>query len=238
MDTELQKHYGLLLGIQSPWAVKMVALKLEDKRVEIDLEWQWGSEAICPECGKKCSIYDCAPERTWRHLDTMQFQTLLRAGVPRADCPEHGAKTMAVPWAAPQGRFTLMFERFAVEVLLASANVTRACELMGIGWEAAHEIMRRAVFRGLERRQLDGLKYLGIDEKSFKHGQSYITLLTDLEESRVLDVVEERTQEAVEKLLAILEPAAKSRGASRGDGYVGALYPRSQESGARCRCGA
>ncbi len=32
-----------------------------------------------------------------------------------------------------------------------------------------------------------------MDEKSFRRGHSYITLLTDLEESRVLDVVEERT---------------------------------------------
>lgn len=47
--------------------------------------------------------------------------------------------------------------------------------------------------RGLERRQLEGLKHLGMDEKSFKRGQSYITLLTDLEQSRVVDVVEERT---------------------------------------------
>lgn len=36
---------------------------------------------------------------------------------------------------APQGRFTLHFERFAVEVLLARANVQAGCELLGIGWE-------------------------------------------------------------------------------------------------------
>ena len=45
----------------------------------------------------------------------MRFTTLIRARTPRADCPEHGVKKMQVPWAAPQGRFTLPFERFAVE---------------------------------------------------------------------------------------------------------------------------
>ena len=50
---------------------------------------------------------------------------------------------MPVPWAEPQGRFTLLFERFAVEVLLASASVSQACELLGIGWETAHEMMGR-----------------------------------------------------------------------------------------------
>ena len=109
MDTELQKHYALLLGIGSPWEVKTVALKLQEKKVEIELGWQWGQSA---------------------------------------KCLEHGVKTMAVP----QGRFTLLFERFVVEVLLASASVSQACELLGIGWEMAHEIMRRAVERGPAER--------------------------------------------------------------------------------------
>ena len=209
MDSELQKHYALLLGIGSPWEVRTVELKLAEKKVEIELGWQWGAAAKCPECGRECSIHDCAPERTWRHLDTMQFTTLIRARTPRSDCPEHGVKTMSVPWAAPQGRFTLLFERFAVEVLLASASVSQACELLGLGWDTAQEIMRRAVERGLERRQLEDLKHLGMDEKSFKRGQSYITLLTDLDESRVLDVVEERSAEAADQLWETLSPEQK-----------------------------
>ena len=209
MDSELQKHYAQLLGIGSPWEVTNVELKLGEKKVEIELGWQWGAAAKCPECGRACSIHDCAPERTWRHLDTMQFTTLIRARAPRSDCPKHGVKTMQVPWAAPQGRFTLLFECFSVEVLLASASVSQACALLGIGWDTAQEIMRRAVKRGLERRQLEKLKYLGMDEKSFRRGQSYITLLTDLEESRVLDVVEERTAEAASQLWDTLSPEQK-----------------------------
>ena len=58
MDTELQKHYALLLGIGSPWEVKTVELKLGEKKVEIELNWQWGQDAQCPECGCACSIHD------------------------------------------------------------------------------------------------------------------------------------------------------------------------------------
>ena len=209
LDTELQKHYALLLGVGSPWEVKTVDLKLGEKQVAIELGWQWGADAQCPECGRACSIHDCAPERTWRHLDTMPFKTVIRARTPRAHCPEHGVKTMAVPWAAPQGRFTLLFERLAVEVLLAAGSISQACGLLGIGWDTAQEIMRRAVARGLERRQLAGLKHLGMDEKSFRRGQSYVTLLTDLDASRVLDVVAERTAAAAEQLWQTLTPEQK-----------------------------
>ena len=209
IHSELQQHYALLLGVHSPWQIKNVDLKLEEKLVEIQLAWEWGSAGQCPECGCACSIYDSAPERTWRHLDTMQFQTIIRARVPRSNCQTHGVKTMAVPWAEPQGRFTLLFERMAIEVLMASSSIQSGCKWLKIGWESAQEIMRRGVERGLERRELEGLKHLGLDEKSFKKGQSYITVLTDLDQSRVLEVVPERTQEAAEKILGTLSPEQK-----------------------------
>src|SRR5260370_26185766 len=118
----------------------------------------------------------------------MQFTTLIRARAPRSNCPEHGVKTMQVPWAAPQGRFTMLFERFAVEVLLASGSVSQACELLGLNWDTAQEIMRRAVERGLERRQLEDLKHLGVDQKSVQRRQSDVTQLTGLDQSRVVCV--------------------------------------------------
>jgi transposase len=210
IDTELQRHYGLLLGVSSPWRVKDVELRLAIKEVEIELEWEWGQDAECPVCGRACSIYDSGPERTWRHLDTMQFRTVIRARTPRANCAEHGVKTMRVPWAAPGGRFTNLFERFAIDVLLASGSVKQGCGLLGIGWDAAQNIINRAVERGLDRRELEGLKRLGIDEKSFKRGQSYITVLTDLDRGRVLDVEEERTGEAAQRVLQSLSPEQKA----------------------------
>ncbi len=81
-------------------------------------------------------------------------------------------KTMQVPWAAPQGRFTLLFERFAVDVLLASASISQACELLGIEWEAAHEIMRRAVERGPGTPPIGGAEVSGNGRKELGSGHS------------------------------------------------------------------
>jgi transposase len=50
---------------------------------------------------------------------------------------------------------------------------------------------------------------LGLNEKNFRRGQSYVSLLTDLEGSRVLDVVEERTEAAADQLWATLTPEQK-----------------------------
>jgi transposase len=200
IENELHRHYALLLGVESPWTVCDVKLDLTVKKVEISLGWARGHEVPCPACGKRCAMADHAPERIWRHLDTMQFETLLRTRVPRCNCPEHGVKTIKVPWAEPGSRFTLLFERFAVDVLLASRSFTQAADLLRLDWDAIQRIMERAVARGLKRRKLEGLAHVGIDEKSFGSGQSYISLLTDLDQSRVLEVMDGCDQAAAEAL--------------------------------------
>lgn len=197
---ELRNHYGLLLGIEEPWQVDEVNLHLEAKKVELLLVWSPGRKAMCPVCGQECRLYDLAPERTWRHLDTMQFETIIRARTPRVECPKDGVKTIQVPWAEPHGRFTRLFEKLAIDVLLCARSVKAAAALLNLSWDEVDHILRRAVTRGLSRRELEGLSHVGIDEKSFGAGQSYISLLTDLKGSRVLDVVEGRTQAAAEAL--------------------------------------
>jgi transposase len=197
--SKLTEHYRLLLGLDAAWEVAEVSLSLEEKCVEI-LVTHLGGRVTCPECGGQCSIADHAAERTWRHLDTMQFETRLRARVPRANCKACGVKTTAVPWAGKHSRFTLLFEALAIEVIRACGNVKAAADLLRLDWDSAHRIMERAVERGLARRELESVRHVGIDEKSFGRGQSYISLLTDLTASRVLEVVEGRTEEAANKL--------------------------------------
>ncbi len=199
----LHDHYRLLLGLDADWTVADVDLSLERKQVEIRLEFS-GSEVRCPECGVTCARHDMAPERTWRHLDTMQFETILKARTPRANCASCGVKTISVPWADKSSRFTLLFEAFAVQVLLAAASVKGAALLLGLDWDSVNAIMRRAVERGLRQRSTEEVRHMGIDEKSFRSGQSYASLLFDLDGARVLEAVEGRTEEAAETLLQAL----------------------------------
>src|SRR5215813_7580846 len=114
MAESLEQHYCRLLGLEEPWVVATVDLDLAAQRVEIRLGAQVDTRGLkCPECGKWTALYDHAPERRWRHLDTMQFETVLIARIPRVNCPQHGVKTIEVPWAGKNSRFTLMFEAFA-----------------------------------------------------------------------------------------------------------------------------
>jgi transposase len=205
----LTEHYRLLLGLDAAWTVSDVSLSLEEKRVEIAVT-HGGSRVVCPECGELCTIADHAPQRTWRHLDTMQFETRIVARTPRADCKVCGVKTIAVPWAGKHSRFTLMFEAFAIDVLLACGNIKAAIGLLGITWDAAQRIMDRAVQRGLAKRDTEKIEHVGMDEKSFRRRHNYVTVLVDLDGSRVLEVTEGRDEKAANKAwTAIPEPQRK-----------------------------
>ena len=46
-------------------------------------------------------------------------------------------------------------------------------------WDEIHGIMERAVKRGLERRQAEPVTQLGVDEKAFRKGHHYLTLVND-----------------------------------------------------------
>lgn len=206
----LAAHYRLLLGLDESWKVSDVDLDVAAKRVSIELLFV-GQQVCCPECGEACALKDHAPQRTWRHLDTMQFETRLTARVPRSECSACGVKTIQVPWADRHSRFTLLFEAFAIDVLQCSRSVSAGAALLGLGWDAVHGIMQRAVQRGLSTRELDELQTLGIDEKSFGRGQDYVSVMTDSEESRVLEVVPGRTEEAANELWKCLSAEQKQQ---------------------------
>ena len=202
-------HYRMLLGLDDSWTVESVDFEPEHKRVTIKISFG-GGHLSCPACSSACPQADLSPERKWRHLDTMQFATEIHARVPRSQCSECGVKTTAVPWAGKHSRFTLLFEAFAIEVLQACANVSRAASLLGLSWGSMQTIIERAVNRGLERRSLDNIQHVGMDEKSFGKGHDYVSVMTDIDNRRVLEVVPERTTEAANSLWNTLTDTQKA----------------------------
>lgn len=200
--------YEQILGIGAPWHVAEVELKLGEGEVHVYLEHASAAAWPCPECGRDCALYDHQPDRRWRHLDTCQYRTVLHAELPRAECPEHGVRVVRVPWAEPHSRFTALFERLAIDWLRAASQQAVA-ERLGLSWDEVHGIMDRAVRRGLERRKEEMIGYLGVDEKSFRKGHKYLTVVNDLSRGRVLYVAEDRKQSSLDGFWPTLSAAQK-----------------------------
>ena len=189
--------YRQILGIETPWFVDRVDLKLEQGEVHIYLEHADQKEWPCADCGVGCRLYDHQAERQWRHLDTCQYQTILHARPPRTECQEHGVRVLCLPWAEPSSRFTALFERLAID-WLSAASQQAVSERLGLSWDEIHGIMERAVERGLKRRKAEPVPVVGVDEKAFRKGHSYFTIVNDLVRGRVLYVAEERKQSSLD----------------------------------------
>jgi len=102
---DLKEHYRLLLGLDKNWEVERLDLQMAARQVRIDLRHASGVALASPQCQNRCIMFDHAPERERRHLDTMRFETVLRARVPRCQCADCGVKTIAVPWAGKHSPF-------------------------------------------------------------------------------------------------------------------------------------
>ncbi len=103
---DLNLHYRQLLGLSDDWKGADVNLDLDGTQVVIELS-HIGGQLVCPECEAVCSKADTAPQRKWRHLDTMQFTTEIHAAIPRCNCAQCGVKTIAVPWAGQRTSSTV-----------------------------------------------------------------------------------------------------------------------------------
>lgn len=208
MQRETDRHvlsfFQSLLELPSPWRVIAVELKTEERCVEIEVEWPDTYKVPCPECGRACAVYDHAGVRWWRHLDTMNRVTRICSRVPRSECPAHGVKTMAVPWAAARSRFTVEFEAQAIDVLLLARSQSQAAQHLELSWHQVHDVQTAAVERGLQRRDVEDIERVGLDEKSFGRGHHYGTVLSDLDHHRVLEVVEHREEASARQALGAL----------------------------------
>ena len=202
--------YEQLLGITQPWFVKAVTLRPSPGEVEVEIGCQESLWA-CPLCRQRMQVHDYQ-RRRWRHLNTCQFKTMVVCEVPRVKCQEHGTQVVSVPWAEKFGRFTKLFERFAIDVM-QECSISAACELLGISWDEADGIKQRAVARGQQRKRAEVMPRLCVDEKSIGAGQRYATVVVSLpggQAARVEYVGEDRRQQSLDGFWEQLTSEQKS----------------------------
>lgn len=195
-----EQFFDILLNFGDSWIIDDVKVNFKLEEVDIYVHYR-GSKAECPETREMYSIHDRRKSRRWRHLDTLQYKTFINCRIPRVKTPT-GVKSVEVPWADSFERHTYLFERLVIDVLKATKNQTATSKLLKCGFNVINRIIHLSVNRGMERRPNDvAYKNLSIDEKSFRKGHNYITVLSTPLAGCVIDVAEGRDKEATKTLL-------------------------------------
>ena len=186
----LESFYQRVIAPPTPWKVAKVVIADDNSRVDVWLE-HVPFQFLCHKCQQPAPIYDHAPEREWRHLDTCDCQTYLHARLPRVSCPKHGVVKGVFHMADPGVSLTHKMEAKCISAM-QQCDIKGASSIMAVSWDVLGNVQRRAVERGMKRRGDKIPKRMGIDEKQVFARHRYFTIITDIDEGRVHDVIDQR----------------------------------------------
>ena len=196
MSVGIEGLFTSALGLVAPWEVDKVELDTARRRIDFEVRCHALSLA-CAHCGAADQRIHDRLRRSWRHLDFFQFEAWLHADVPRVACAGCGKTTQAgVPWAREGSGFTALFEALAL-ALCRELPVRQAATLLRC---ADKQLWRRIEHYVEQARALDDMspvKIVGIDDTSLHKGQSYITVVHDLDAKRLLFATEGRDHQTV-----------------------------------------
>ena len=184
-----EELFALALGLNKPWKVVGVAFSSENKRLDINIDFERGAMFPCPVCGDLVPAYDSV-DKTWRHMNFFQHEAYLTARTPRVKCPKEGCgvKMVAVPWARAGSNFTLLFEALTM-ALAREMPVKVEAAFLGEHDTRIWRIIDHYVEDARTRVDFSTVTRLGIDETSAKRGHNYVALFHDMDTKRLLFAV-------------------------------------------------
>ncbi len=152
--------------------------------------------AACPDCGRFADRVHDRYQRRLKDLPLAEQGFVIRLMVRRficgsADCPR---RTFAEPFsrlAAPYARFTTRLNRALERVGLALAGRAGARPAAQLGFGAGRMTLLRRVM-ALPDPRFSTPRVLGVDDFAIRRGQTYSTVLTSVEDHRVVDVLPTR----------------------------------------------
>ena len=173
-----------------------VRFNVEQRRLDLAVDFAEGSRFPCPVCGGAgCPVWDTRSQ-TWRHLDFFQHQTSLTVRVPRVTCPTCGVHPVGVPWARGGTGFTALFETRLVD-LARQMPVSGVAAEARVHPDSVWRVLRHSVDEAVARRDLSGVRAVGLDECAKRTGHQDLTTFCDLDRTRVVSVADGKEAETV-----------------------------------------
>lgn len=168
--------------------------------IEVDIVARQNGRIICSCCGRPASHYDTQqPPRRFDFVPLWNLRTIFCYSMRRVDCRSCGIKIEAVPWAQGKQRRTHAFTWF-IAAWARKLNWKQTAVAFQTSWNTVFSAVQTAVEWGLEHRNTDEIRAIGVDEIAYKKGQNYLTLVYQIQTDcrRLLWVGKGRTKKTLE----------------------------------------
>jgi transposase len=164
-----------------------------------------GSRGVCSSCFKKRPGYDVLGTRHFAFVPLWNIAVFLVYAMRRVDCRRCGVTVEAVPWASGKMQTTHALVWFFASwaKVLSWREVARRFRS---SWDTVYRSVEHAVRWGLEHRNLDGIRSIGVDELSWKKRHKYMTLVYQLDHGRkrLLHIARDRTAKSFHSFFDML----------------------------------
>jgi transposase len=169
------------------------------------------------QIGGKCSIcldkapgYDRLPERSWLFVPLWQIPTTFHYRPRRVVCAAHGVVVEHLPWSEGKRPMTRAMMGFLAR-WARRLSWRETAQVFQTSWEAVYRSVAWFVQWGLERRELDGVQAIGVDEIHWGKGKrsgNFLTVIYQIDSGsrRLLWVGRKRTEATLRRGLAALGP--------------------------------
>ena len=188
----------------------------------------------CAICRQGAPGYDQQAPRRWRHVPWGPCPVDLVYAPQRVQCARCGIAPEQVPWAPPgPSRFTTAMEELAAW-LATITDRTSVTRILGTSWRAVEGMIERVVARKLDSERLEGLRFLGIDEFSYRKRHHYVTVVVDHERGRIVWASEGRSAQTLGRFFDALGPeriaALEAITMDMSGGYIKAVQERAPDA--------
>lgn len=160
-----------------------IVVVLDRDRLEGEYDRRW------------CTVRDC----DWGHKKIfIQFPKI------RYLAPNGIVRNEQLPWVSHYGRLTRRFEYF-IALLCQIASPFQVSHFLELDKMTVYEIEHKHLAQGLNHLTLpENLEEISIDEVSWRKGQRYFTIVTDLKSHKVIWVALGRTSQAIDSFFYAL----------------------------------
>ena len=196
-----------LLGIGDDFELSKIETNETEKQINIYLDYMPKFYNIGDD---KFPVYDHAPARKWQHLNWFEYKCFLHCSLPRYVNAAGKVTTIEIPFAPKSRSYTHKFSQQIILFLQTVRVQNTVAKLLNTTSYIVRSIMEDAVEKALLNRGfITDFKNVSLDEKAYKPGHEYATILIDSDKECVLNLVEGRKEKSVKALFFELNEQEK-----------------------------